>query len=131
MEEIKDIETFEDSTAVEEIKKELKVSSRKERREAKRILYQQIKETRDKMRQEDISVENYAKCSIALKNLVECYEILDRPKEVPKLVIEGVKIAATVGAIVGTAVVKEKLLNSGGLDKSTEGIFNDCKKLLG
>lgn len=113
------------------IKEMLKNSSRKERREAKKILYEQIKATKETMQQEDLSAEEIQRLSSALKGLVEAYEILDKPKEIPRWVETGIKVVATAATIVGTAVVKEKLLNAGGLDKSTEGIFNNSTKLLG
>lgn len=106
-------------------------SSRKQRKEAKRIIYEQIKACQKEMNQEDLKPEEVQRLSQAMKGLVECYEILDKPKELPRWVDTGIKIGATVLTIVGTAVVKEKLLNSGSLDKSTEGIFNSSTKLLG
>lgn len=107
-----------------------KMSSRKERKAAKRLLYQQIKETRELMKKPDLKIEEYQRYSVCLKNLVECYEILDKPKEIPRWVDTVVKVGATAATIIGTAVVKEKLLNAGGLDKSTEGIFNNSSRLL-
>lgn len=113
------------------IKEMIKNSSRRERREAKRILYEQIKQTRVEMSAEDLEAQEYQRLGSTLKDLVEAYELLDRPKELPRWVDTTIKIAATALTIVGTAVVKEKLLNSGGLDKPTEGIFNNSTKLLG
>lgn len=121
---------MENETETNKIKEMIKNSSRKERKEARHILYEQIKATKEAMSAEDLTAEEYQRYSATLKNLVEAYELLQKPKELPRWVETGIKIAATALTIVGTAVVKEKLLNSGGLDKSTEGIFNNSSKLL-
>ncbi len=121
---------MENETETNKIKEMIKNSSRKERREAKRVIYEQIKATKEAMSAEDLTAEEYQRYSATLKNLVEAYELLQKPKELPRWVETGIKVVATAATIVGTAVVKEKLLNSGGLDKSTEGIFNNSSKLL-
>ena len=121
---------MENETETNKIKEMIKNSSRKERREAKRVIYEQIKATKEAMSAEDLTAEEYQRYSATLKNLVEAYELLQKPKELPRWVETCIKVVATAATIVGTAVVKEKLLNSGGLDKSTEGIFNNSSKLL-
>ena len=121
---------MENETETNKIKEMIKNSSRKERREAKRIIYEQIKETKNAMSAEGLTAEEYQRYSATLKNLVEAYELLQKPKEMPRWVETGIKVVATAATIVGTAVVKEKLLDSGGLTKSTEGIFNNSTKLL-
>lgn len=121
---------MENETETNKIKEMIKNSSRKERKEARKVIYEQIKETKDAMSAADLTAEEYQRYSATLKNLVEAYELLQKPKELPRWVETGIKVVATVATIVGTAVVKEKLLNSGGLDKSTEGIFNNSSKLL-
>ena len=121
---------MENETETNKIKEMIKNSSRKERREEKRVIYEQIKETKNAMSAEDLTAEEYQRYSATLKNLVVAYELLQKPKELPRWVETGIKVIATAATIVGTAVVKEKLLDSGGLTKSTEGIFNNSSKLL-
>ena len=121
---------MENETETNKIKEMIKNSSRKERKEARRVIYEQIKATKEAMSAEDLTAEEYQRYSATLKNLVEAYELLQKPKEMPRWVDTGIKVVATAATIVGTAVVKEKLLDSGGLTKSTEGIFNNSTKLL-
>ena len=121
---------MENETETNKIKEMIKNSSRKERKEARRVIYEQIKATKEAMSADDLTAEEYQRYSATLKNLVEAYELLQKPKELPRWVETGIKVIVTAGTIVGTAIVKEKLLDSGGLTKSTEGIFNNSTKLL-